>query len=71
MPGEPSDPDDDARMLQRLARIEQPSADDPGLWVGEAGDRHAAVLADFAHFRDTEGLVDPVKSADLAGKILL
>ncbi len=28
-------------------------------------------LADLARFRDTEGLVDPVKAADLTGKILL
>lgn len=28
-------------------------------------------LADLAHFRDAEGIIDPVKSADLTGQLLL
>jgi capsular polysaccharide transport system permease protein len=28
-------------------------------------------LADLAHFRDAEGIIDPVKAADLTGKVLL
>lgn len=39
--------------------------------VRRADGQMRLALADLAHFRDTEGIIDPVKSAEFSGKILL